>query len=396
MNVVYYTYPHFFDPAIHYIEAISDYEKIDLFLELSPYSWQSSMFDLQYLELPGGIIDGKRYLKNHFPVEIGNIIDKLKRFNLVVYKNKKSISYGSIIMSINTAKYIKSLKPNIIHFDGISLKASYGIRTLKENTIICNIHDPFVHTGEANWRKTLTNWLTYPYIKYFVLFNRHFVSEFSKKNNIPYEKIVLSKLGVYDLFSSVYKDDVIQEDGSILFIGRLSKYKGVEIFLEAIKLISKELSGYKFIIAGKPHPGYKLPDIPSLPNGNVLVVIDKYLSNKQVSELIQKSSIIVCPYLDATQSGVILTAYAFNKPVIATNVGGLPEYVWDGETGVIIPPNDPYSLKATIIKLMENPEKLNSMKTNIISKKQKELSWGNIANTMLNFYRKINKSQIYQ
>ena len=74
---------------------------------------------------------------------------------------------------------------------------------------------------------------------------------------------------------------------------------------------------------------------------------------------------MVCPYTDATQSGVIMSSFAFNKPVIATNVGGLPEMVKHEHYGIIIPEKDSNTLAENIIMLWKHPEKLKKYSDNI-------------------------------
>lgn len=116
MNIVYYTYPQFFDSAFCYLDKLSNYEKIDLFIELSPYIWHSSLFDLPSLDLPGGIIEGTKYLQQYFPPEINKIITKLRIFNLVVYKNKKSIHYKTFFTSTKVLNMIDDIQPDLLHF----------------------------------------------------------------------------------------------------------------------------------------------------------------------------------------------------------------------------------------------------------------------------------------
>ncbi len=94
-----------------------------------------------------------------------------------------------------------------------------------------------------------------------------------------------------------------------------------------------------------------------------------------------QSTFVVCPYLDATQSGVVLTAYAFGKPVIATQVGGLPEYVHHGE--------NPDALAEAIIYLLQNPEKRRQMKKAIQQLAETELSWSRIAEQTVKVYEKV-------
>ena len=70
--------------------------------------------------------------------------------------------------------------------------------------------------------------------------------------------------------------------------------------------------------------------------------------------MIKESDAVICPYTDATQSGVVMTAFAFGKPVIATKVGGLPEMLDNGELGILIPPKNAEAIKNTFIEIRNN------------------------------------------
>ena len=72
-------------------------------------------------------------------------------------------------------------------------------------------------------------------------------------------------------------------------------------------------------------------------------------------------SVVVLPYTDASSSGVIPVAYAFEKPVVATNVGGLPEMVENGETGYLVPPRNPQAIADAVISLIENRDQRRRM-----------------------------------
>ncbi len=66
----------------------------------------------------------------------------------------------------------------------------------------------------------------------------------------------------------------------------------------------------------------------------------------------QKASLVALPYLSASTSGLLTTAYVFGKPVVATRVGALPEYVQEGETGLLVPPADAQRLAEAIVRLL--------------------------------------------
>ena len=96
-----------------------------------------------------------------------------------------------------------------------------------------------------------------------------------------------------------------------------------------------------------------------------VTIINRFIQNDELATLIRNSLFVVCPYRDATQSGVIMSSFSLSKPVIATNVGGLAEMVRDGINGIIIPPNSVKSLTQAIVALYQNHYLLNMMTENI-------------------------------
>ena len=79
-------------------------------------------------------------------------------------------------------------------------------------------------------------------------------------------------------------------------------------------------------------------------------LLDHYLPDEQVEALLKAADVVVLPYRSATQSGVTHVAYALGKPVITTDVGGLAETVRPGETGLVVPPEDPAALARAIVR----------------------------------------------
>jgi starch synthase len=84
-------------------------------------------------------------------------------------------------------------------------------------------------------------------------------------------------------------------------------------------------------------------------------VLNSYISDETRAELFAQASVVVLPYIDASQSGVIPIAYSFGKPVVATTVGGLPAMVDDGVTGYLVPPCDERALAEAVIRVLQEP-----------------------------------------
>jgi len=84
-----------------------------------------------------------------------------------------------------------------------------------------------------------------------------------------------------------------------------------------------------------------------------VTIHSEYVPNELVGKYFSASDAVVLPYLSATQSGIAQIAYNFNKPVIAADVGGLAEVVLDGQTGFVVPPNNPAALADAIIRFYD-------------------------------------------
>jgi alpha-maltose-1-phosphate synthase len=135
----------------------------------------------------------------------------------------------------------------------------------------------------------------------------------------------------------------------VLFFGRIQDYKGLKYLIEASPLISKVIKDVKFVVAGE---GNVSPYKTQVKEPNRFSFLNYYLSNDETADIFRKSSVVVLPYIEASQSGVLQIAYAFRKPVVATSVGSNPEYVTDNLTGSLIEPANPKALANSVIALL--------------------------------------------
>jgi glycosyltransferase involved in cell wall biosynthesis len=104
--------------------------------------------------------------------------------------------------------------------------------------------------------------------------------------------------------------------------------------------------------------------------------VPDYVPNDQVGLYFSAADVVVLPYLSATQSGIAQIAYNFDKPIIATNVGGLAEVIIDGKTGFLIPPNDPKALAEAVRVFYE--ERKETPFVEHVTMEKKKYSWENL------------------
>jgi glycosyltransferase involved in cell wall biosynthesis len=145
-----------------------------------------------------------------------------------------------------------------------------------------------------------------------------------------------------------------EQAGTVLFAGKAQPRKGLEYLVRAQPFISEYVPNARIILAAH---GEELERCRAfIADESKFEIRDGFLTSSEMAEYFQKTSLVALPYLTASTSGLLTTAYVFGKPVIATRIGALPEYVQEGKTGLLVPPADAQSLAEAIVRLLtDNP-----------------------------------------
>ncbi|NOY57964.1 MAG: glycosyltransferase [Calditrichaeota bacterium] len=170
----------------------------------------------------------------------------------------------------------------------------------------------------------------------------------------------------------------------ILFFGYIRRYKGLHILLEALKIVGKDIP-VKLLVAGEfyEQEDAYLKEVHDYGLAKNVVFYNKYVANKDVGLYFSAADVVALPYLSATQSGIVQICYHYDKPVIATDVGGLPEVVQDGETGFVVPANDARAFANAIVRFFkENREETFSAAVKSV---KKNFSWDRMAEAVESF-----------
>lgn len=164
---------------------------------------------------------------------------------------------------------------------------------------------------------------------------------------------------------------------TLLFFGLIRRYKGLPGLLEAMALVLKK-TNCTLLVVGEFYEGKDrcLTLISDLGLASNVRVIDRFVPDDEVSLYFSAADMVVLPYESATQSAIVPIAYTFERPVLATAVGGLPEAVRNGETGLLVEPRNPAALAAAIIRFYE--EDMGSIFRQYILR-QRRFSWGELA-----------------
>lgn len=171
----------------------------------------------------------------------------------------------------------------------------------------------------------------------------------------------------------------------LLFFGFIRKYKGLDLLLQACKdLADKDIL---LVVAGEFYEDEAVYQalIDSLGIRDRVILKNDFIPNEEVKYYFSAADVVVQPYRNATQSGVTPLAYHFEKPMIVTNVGALPDYVPNGRTGIVTEP-EPAAIARAIEEFFRFGEE--HYKSQIRIEKQK-FSWQSFSAAILNLYEKI-------
>ena len=173
----------------------------------------------------------------------------------------------------------------------------------------------------------------------------------------------------------------------LLFFGFIRKYKGLDILFNALALLKQRIAGtplgqLKLVVAGEFYEDEKayLQQIEETGIGDMLILKTDFIPNQQVRDYFCAADTVIQPYRNATQSGVTPLAYHFEKPMIVTNVGALPDYVPHEKAGLVAAP-EPASLAAAIERYFELGEHYFIPH---LREEKKKYSWDILVNTIVN------------
>lgn len=239
--------------------------------------------------------------------------------------------------------------------------------------VILTVHDGILHKGENGFLLQQYSNLNIR-LSSKLIFLTNYVKVNVEKTLKLIKPSVIVPHGLIETTSLGDSTAKINRGKNILFIGRISPYKGVELLAEVIDDIRDKID--KCIIAGKSIYELKIKDTDKLK------IQDKYLSDLEIGKLLNWADILVLPYLEATQSGVITLGISSELPMVCTNVGGFCEQL-DQDECIWVEPNKD-SLKKGLVQLIQDQFQRDYL-IKKMHKKKLSLKWDTISLQIFKF-----------
>lgn len=264
---------------------------------------------------------------------------------------------------IKVGKALQQLKPDLIvvrywlPFMGPCLGTI--LRLVKKNRltkVVC-IADNIVPHEHRPGDTAFTRYFVKP-VDAFVTMSEKVLADLKAFSRKPAQRIVHP---LYDNFGEALTKDEARrhlglpvEEKIILFFGFIRKYKGLDLLLEAMQDARIRSAGIQLLIAGEFYE--KREEYEELINRLAirpqLILRTDFIPDSEVRYYLSAADFVIQPYRNATQSGVTPLAYHFEKPMLVTNVGGLPDLVPNEKVGIVTEPQ-PHAIAGGILRLYE-------------------------------------------
>jgi len=385
MKILYFTNAPFSDLEISYIKELEKIVDVKVLMLILPSTKKSGAISLESQPDELGVIPAIKYpgmekYSQMMTLEHWAIVN-----NPIGYNFKTSSILAKII-----AEIVNEYRPDILHTTMYGLLQVFLSQRLTQNIKkIITIHDVVLHDRPDflhYWYDKICRRLTLKQFNNILLLSDVDAHLMEKSMNPKRHKLFFSKLGPYTYLRN-YPIGHNTYGKYILFFGTIRPYKGVDVLIKAFTKSKCRDYDVKLVIAGKDIDGNILHD----GYDDDIITLNRYIENRELATLISNSLFAVLPYKSATQSGVTKSAIALEKPMVCTNVGNLPNEVIDGRYGIIVKPDDTYSLCNGINYMIENPKQVEEFAHNIHSDFEAgDNSWKKITEDMVvNVYSKI-------
>jgi glycosyltransferase involved in cell wall biosynthesis len=293
-------------------------------------------------------------------------------------------------------RHILRFSPDVIHMQESPDNVAYlSVRLLQSSIpLVLTVHDHIPHSGASISR------LGAYYIKdtrrrcdAVVVHGDRIAKEYAELEDGAGKLIFPVHhgiLGVNQICDNEMSAGVAANGGAgnpILFFGRMEPYKGLGVLLEACDMLRSTGVEFELTVAGRGED--LLKHRSSIEQRPWVKLIDRFIPADEVSKLFKSTKVVVLPYTDATQSGVAAIALAHGIPVVASAVGGIPEVVIEGRTGLLVPPCDPLALSRAIGQLLRDEQKTQELGRSAAEFARQHLSWTKIASATTKVYEAV-------
>lgn len=301
--------------------------------------------------------------------------------------------------SFQRNRLANKMHPDVVHIQYLVPRVEqYMLRgLLKQAPVVLTVHDVLPHSEGPHWSRASLQ-RVYDLADHLIAHTRVNQRSLMEEFSIPARKLSLIAHGA-NLAKTVEpvaaKREIDVESGApaILFFGAIRRNKGLNILLQALPEVIREIGPCTLIIAGAMPFGEDFSEYESVIEKTgvreYVSVNNRSIRAEEVQYFFSAADVVVLPYTSfASQSGVLLQAYSYGKPVVVTNVGGLAEAVLEDQTGEVSQVSSK-AIAKSIVAMLSDPKRLETASENAREAIKKKYSWNIVAIETLRVYETL-------
>jgi glycosyltransferase involved in cell wall biosynthesis len=359
-----------------------------------------SFFLVEYVvELANGLADEHSvhviFVRDRVQQTFGDEIHEVLHPNIEITQLPyRSLRHSSVLEVVRSMfRVLNSFRPDVIHIQESSHLLTGLFLHFSSKPVIATVHDVELHPGRQSRQSRSLKYAllarlarTHAYTK-VIVHGENLKKMYAERYRKAPRDIFVVPHGCLNSFLPAPDSgsEIPEEVHTVLFFGRIQEYKGLKYLIAAEPLVSAVLPDFKILVAGQ---GDELQTYKPLLDSNPhFEVNDRFIPKAEVPYFFQRASLVILPYIEASQSGIASIAFAFGKPVIATDVGSLPEMVQHNLTGLLIPPNDEMAIAQAIVALLTDHPKRELLSRNAKEASLTKFSWKSVAALTSEVYR---------
>lgn len=253
----------------------------------------------------------------------------------------------------------------------------------------------------------LTLRIQYRLVDHIFVHTEGMKDQLARSFGISQDKVTVIPFGVGDMVpqssltpeGAKRKLGLLKSDRTILFFGRIVPYKGLDLLMDAFGRMAPRDQSYRLIIAGEPmkesarHWEEIHEKIESGPMREQVILEVRYIADEEMETYFKAADVLVLPYTQIFQSGVLFMSHNFGLPVIATDVGTFRDDIIEGTNGYVCRPNDPEDLAKSIESYFSSElfRNLDERRASIQNSVRLSHSWGTVSKITGDVYARVSQ-----
>ena len=283
----------------------------------------------------------------------------------------------------------KRLDGDVTHYQWLTVPALDHLLVPRKGPKVMTAH--YVASPEPKWWELTTAQRTFDSMDAVIAHSENGARRLRDLIGLPTDRVRVIPHGAFDYLTRLPDEALlpIELDGAkgpvILFFGLMRPYKGIDTLLEAFA----EVEGAELWIVGNPRMDLtELVERSRKLPGKVRW-LPRFIEDREIPPIMRAADLLVLPYRDIEQSGVLYTGLAFGKAMVLSDVGGFGEVARKHDAARLVPPEDPMALAGALSELISDPQARLELEEKAAAAAAGPYSWSDIAKHTIRLYREV-------